>query len=239
MVRFIRKNASKFNIDPDRICAWGFSAGGDVISQGQFANPEDFDITYLGLPNLSKEGMSNLTIGQPMADPRPKYEAYNIRINGIIADSMNKRFFSKDDAACVSYTGNTVKHNAENMAQKANFERIVIRVTKKGLHNDGYIYMPGFNTPTLSRDGKSPSNVFNEASAYVLDWLKNKPKAVPPEARPNRRSFIGSTVVSLVPSSKNAKIYYTVDGSEPSLKSRLYTKPFFIFEKMLKLKLFL
>ncbi|MEZ5106407.1 MAG: chitobiase/beta-hexosaminidase C-terminal domain-containing protein [Draconibacterium sp.] len=65
-------------------------------------------------------------------------------------------------------------------------------------------------------------------------FLKNgNPVVSYPYIQSGDTLFEKSTIIALSCDEENAEIYYTLDGSEPTNQSRLYTKPFHVSESCL------
>ncbi|WP_236657403.1 chitobiase/beta-hexosaminidase C-terminal domain-containing protein [Acidisarcina polymorpha] len=82
-----------------------------------------------------------------------------------------------------------------------------------------------FNVPTVA-NGRVYVGTANQLSVYGI--LGNLPTVASPIFTPSSTGFVGSQVVSISDASPGAKIYYTTDGSTPSISSNLYTGPFTI-----------
>lgn len=55
-IRYVRANAKKYNLDPDRIALWGASSGGNLVSlAGTTGNRKIFNNPKLGNPDISTE----------------------------------------------------------------------------------------------------------------------------------------------------------------------------------------
>jgi hypothetical protein len=80
-----------------------------------------------------------------------------------------------------------------------------------------------FKMPSLAR------NVIDtNAVQVVTDWINSlpgTPALLPPTVTPSGGTFFSSVNVSLVHPDTNASIYFTLDGSLPTLSSSLYAAP--------------
>ena len=74
----------------------------------------------------------------------------------------------------------------------------------------------------------SVSNKENEERLYKQNVLGDFNKVATPVITTDLVRFDNEMKVTLTCDDANAKIYYTLDGSEPTQKSKLYTKPFSI-----------
>lgn len=59
----------------------------------------------------------------------------------------------------------------------------------------------------------------------TLDIVNDSSILVPPSANPDSGTFIGNTTVTLSTTTADAQIFYTLDGSEPTENSILYSNP--------------
>ena len=65
---------------------------------------------------------------------------------------------------------------------------------------------------------------------YNLTSIKDQLITAVPYIKQATRTFYDSTLVAMQCVSSNASIYYTLNGDEPSVKSSLYSKPFYIHQ---------
>ena len=82
-----------------------------------------------------------------------------------------------------------------------------------------------FVAPVIT-NGKVYVGASHQVNVYGL--LGSVPVAGTPVVTPNGGTFIGSQQVSLSSTTSTASIYYTLDGSLPTVSSNLYTAPFTI-----------
>lgn len=92
------------------------------------------------------------------------------------------------------------------------------------IKNDVYEYTIRLR-PFCNKDAK-------EDKLYKEDVIGDFSKTSTPTITTNMERFDKEMQVTLSSTDDNAKIYYTLDGSEPTRKSRLYTKPFNINESV-------
>jgi hypothetical protein len=87
-------------------------------------------------------------------------------------------------------------------------------------------HVPNLNQIVMSRDRRARISLKDRMFEFLEAHLKTElTRAVPPEARPNRRIFAKTTTVSLVASSPRATIHFTTDGSEPTPGSPVFQTP--------------
>ena len=77
-----------------------------------------------------------------------------------------------------------------------------------------------FTTPTVV-NGKVYVGTTTQVSVYGL--LANTPTVAPPVISPAGATFTGSQSVTITDATPNAQIYYTTDGSTPTVNSTLYS----------------
>jgi hypothetical protein len=82
-----------------------------------------------------------------------------------------------------------------------------------------------FTVPTIA-NGKVYIGSQNQLNVYGL--LGSTPTVAAPIISPSGGTFTGSQTVSITDSTQGANIYYTTDGSTPTVNSRLYGGPFTI-----------
>ncbi len=75
--------------------------------------------------------------------------------------------------------------------------------------------------PGRTREGEATNDTSAESAAFQL-----ADTVAMPQISPNGGTVSGSVQVTMTSATRNAKMYYTLDGSEPSNLSKLYTGPF-------------
>jgi len=225
-IRFLRHRASQFQIDPARIGAWGFSAGGTIITTTAMATAGDVR-EHPAPPEIAASGLA--TIEAPYDDPRPEYETENGRLTAIVADSWSDRgLLTKDDPAILTYIGTGGRHKTADIAESTGADIHYLELTGEDFAGKGYIHVPPLDSEAVWDEGNATGTVEDAVFAWLDKKLKNQPRTVPPEARPNRRWVTPGTEVHLIPASEDTAIIYTLDGSEPDTTSPRYTEPIVI-----------
>lgn len=80
-----------------------------------------------------------------------------------------------------------------------------------------------FKMPAVARN-----TIDTNAVQVVTDWINSlpgTPALLPPTVTPNGGTFFSSVNISLIHPDTNASIYFTLDGSLPTLSSSLYSNP--------------
>ncbi|HUT33527.1 MAG TPA: alpha/beta hydrolase [Planctomycetota bacterium] len=94
-IRWLRANAAKYRIDPERIGAWGLSAGGWLV---QYLAPSDSSTVFALRPKRSKD-----TIHVPMLDPRPALAEHSARLQAFVSDWGAGRLAEKNISGCPAW----------------------------------------------------------------------------------------------------------------------------------------
>ncbi len=132
LVRWLRANASRFRIDPNRIGAWGFSAGGWLASSSAMSTVDDIGTRsirsvrladYLKQPTTKKtkgRSASSLRMMVPFDAVEPLHGRFNSRINAIVADFHHTDGrLTPDDPIVATYVGLGVKKGMSHDAFRA------------------------------------------------------------------------------------------------------------------------
>jgi len=106
-------------------------------------------------------------------------------------------------------------HNATNIAT-------TLYSSNTNLSRDNPGLAVKFTVPTVV-NGKVYVGTQNQLSVYGL--LSGQQLAVDPVLSPGAESFSGSLAVSMTDATAGATIYYTLDGSTPTVASAVYTAP--------------
>lgn len=84
-IRFLRKNAAKYRIDPERIGIWGFSAGGWIIQNLCYSDRSEFLEQREGRKRVASAPVSPPGF-IPYINPRPLYPEYSCRVQAAASD---------------------------------------------------------------------------------------------------------------------------------------------------------
>lgn len=223
-VRFLRANAVRYRIDPERIGAWGFSAGGWLA---QYLAPSDS--TTLWAIEERAGGRRGQMMFFPMLDPHPAHEQFSARLTAFVTDwgagkldegrmhKWNPSWLSPDDPAVF-----TCHNSAEGqiplgprMLRAVGGVAEVVQLDVNNTHS------PNPNSP--SRD--KPGWTWRQHVQDFLDrQVKNPAVATAPEIIPHGGPISGPTQVTLRSVHPTAQIRYTTDGSVPTAKSLQYSE---------------
>jgi acetyl esterase/lipase len=108
-VRFLRANAEKYLIDPGRMGAWGFSAGGWLASSASFSDADDlFRLRATSQPNFDHR-LHLLDVAYD--DPRPPYAEFSSRLTCLVADFWRiPELLRPQSPALLTFVGTGAKH---------------------------------------------------------------------------------------------------------------------------------
>jgi acetyl esterase/lipase len=230
-IRFLRANATTYRIDPCRIAAWGFSAGGWLAGSGAFTTADDYHETPR--TDAATDWYGRRQRGKvlllPLDDLHTPYEDYTSRLTAVVADFWPKKhydLYSADDPAILTYVGQGAEHALVKRAEAVGNEGVNLVLTDAKFKGKPSLHVPPVDAACAGLDGSGTSTLKDEAFAWLKRRLVVSPRMVPPEARPNQRVFAERTEVRLVAAAPDVRIRYTLDGSDPTQDSPLYTQPF-------------
>jgi hypothetical protein len=169
----------------------------------------------------------------PFDDIEPLHGEFNSRINAIVADFHHTDGrLTADDPIVATYVGLGVKKwMSHNPFRAAGVSLVEVELSEEQTRGKPNWHVPNLNQIVMSRDRESRISLQDRMFEFLEAHLKTElTRAVPPEARPNRRIFAKATTVSLVASSPHATIHFTTDGTEPTPGSPVFQTPLSINE---------
>ncbi|HIO21119.1 MAG TPA: hypothetical protein EYN18_01815 [Nitrospirales bacterium] len=174
--------------------------------------------------------MSNrfLRMMVPFDAVEPLHGRFNSRINAIVADFHHTDGrLTPDDPIVATYVGLGVKKGMSHDAfRAAGVPLVEVELSEEQTRGKPNWHVPNLNQIVMSRDRRARISLKDRMFEFLEAHLKTElTRAVPPEARPNRRIFAKTTTVSLVASSPRATIHFTTDGSEPTPGSPVFQTP--------------
>jgi len=101
----------------------------------------------------------------------------------------------------------------------------VAGIGTKGSSGDGGPALSAQTYPVNVACDSAGNLYISEAVDYRLRFVRLIQPAATPVATPASGTMDGSTTITLTSATENASIYYTTDGSEPTISSTLYTGP--------------
>jgi len=228
-IRFLRAHAGRFKLDPGRIAAWGFSAGGWLASTAGFSGPEDSYACPPAAQNideLSRQRPKGDVFPVQMDDPRAAKAEFSSRVSAIVADLwQGLQYLSADDPPMLTYVGEGARHKHADAAREARVDFTAIELTDPKFKGQSSLHVPPHTAAARRLDGSGTSTLADEAFAWLASRLRQQPRSIPPEAQPNRRTFADRTEVHLVAPAPNARVHFTTDGSQPGPTSPVFEKP--------------
>ncbi len=253
-VRFLRANAEKYKIDPNRMAAVGSSAGGWLITSAGLTTADDFGYRsqpthniadLVGDPNAwereyvrarSKQGATILFSSYDEAEPR--HPQISSRLNALVFDLCNNLgAVSPDDPLMLSMAGSPQAWWARkgNMPNKDLLKRM-LTLMDYGKHNaealsskgklPGALHVPPHNLPVDNADGEGTVTAAERVYQFFDQTLRGFEARTPAaEARPNARFFAETVSVTFATAAPGTKVHYTLDASEPTTDSPVADKP--------------
>jgi len=241
-IRFLRKHADELHIDPDRVGAWGFSAGGWLATSVGFSTAGDIMITnkqsiaeawsrddprtVAGLKRIARPPKSNLAgLLVPMDAAAPLYGDYSARLSALQVDfAHNTNLATPDDPVVLTYVGEGGISKWREDARQGGLRQETLVVPGEKYAGDSTVHVPKLNTMTVSADGKTPVDLKTRVLEWFEEKLINDARVAAPEFRPNMRVFRDSVEVEAVTTSPAVRVHYTIDGSEPTTDSPYFEK---------------
>jgi Chitobiase/beta-hexosaminidase C-terminal domain/Carboxylesterase family len=238
-VRFLRQDADRLAIDPNRIGAMGFSAGGWLISSAGYGDAGDIMIDSAnGIPAVwpansaeRQQAIRGLEQGRKflvgMDNPRPVYGDYSSRLSALEMDfHRHHSLVTPDDPASLTYVGVGGTNPLEQPCRKAGVDYTALVLLEEKYNKANSLHVPPLTAKVLSEDGRTEIMLMERVYQWFQRQLVTDPRSVAPEFRPNRREFADSQVIQMVVPSADSAIHYTSDGSEPTPQSPVYKGPF-------------
>ena len=225
-IRYLRANAKKYRIDPERIGIWGWSAGGWIAQDLCYAGPRRI------VHSPRKINRKKISRWFPMLQPRPQHPEQSVRVQAVVTDwgagklwdkrrKTPKPWLSPDDPPLFT---------CYNGAYSADVVNPVMLLRKRGVPSFavygivGNTHVPKLKTAAVREDGRKTT--WGEAIYEFFERrLKHIETATAPEMLPHGGAIDGPTKVRLLTVHPTGSIHYTLDGSEPSAESPSYSIP--------------
>ncbi|MFT5524618.1 MAG: hypothetical protein ACI9HK_002575 [Pirellulaceae bacterium] len=227
-IRWLREHAKTYRIDPARIGVWGFSAGGWLV---QYLAPSDASTTFPVLVKDGRQKPDNFLVPMNESVATVAMADQPLRVQAIASDwgcerlaekSMhvaNAHWFGPDDPPLLT---------CHNVADQTPPGPLAYR-TAGAIAEICYLdvkntHVPNRATPAKSKSGEA-TTWHGRVFEFFDEYVKHPRRATSPEAVPAGGPIIGPVTVALRCVHATAIIYFTLDGSEPSVNSIRYTQP--------------
>jgi hypothetical protein len=189
---------------------WGSPAywNGNIYFGGKNPGANDSISAYSFLQGVLSSKPTSQTVEQfPYPTPTPSISS-NGTTNGIV--------WVLDNAAYGVGSGVLLAYDAFNLSS-------LLYSSNVNLPRDNPGPALKFTVPTIA-NGRVFVGASGQLSVYGL--LDQTPTVAPPVIAPSGATFSGSQSISITDSTQGANIYYTTNGSTPTVNSTLYAGPF-------------
>ena len=222
-VGYLRANAGKYRIDPERIGIWGWSAGGWIAQDLCYAGPE----RIVHAP--TKIGREKVSRWFPMLPPRRRFGEQSLRLQAVVTDWGAQKLWNKhtkepqpwlsadDPPLFTCYNGPFEKQLVNPVMLTRQ-----LGIPSRAIYGvEGNTHVPKLATPAVTEAGVATS--WGES---IYDFFERELKtpriATAPEMIPHGGAIAGATDVRLLTVHSAGVIHYTLDGSSPSENSPRY-----------------
>ena len=241
-IRYLRANAARFRIDPERICAIGSSAGGWLV-QGLAVS----DSATQRLMRAEDNSLWNV----PVVEPHPENAAFSPRVVAMVTDwgatwltrahltANPSGWLGPDDPplfTCVTIPETTITkgvaayRRAGAVAEVAHTYELGPAGEKIGGKNPedyGHTFVGVAPSGVFTTDPqtKREMTLGERTLQFLDDYVKHPKRACAPEMLPQGGAIFGTVPVMLRSVHPQVQIHYTIDGSDPSASSAVYESP--------------
>jgi hypothetical protein len=222
----------------DRNNLGGYNTGGDKVAQEVMTPPSGESGWGEGIWGTPAYWNNNLYFGGVPPGGSSSLTAYSF-VNGVLSSSPTsqsaEQFAYPSPTPSVSSNGteNGIVWVIKNDGYTTNGPSVLLAYDATNLANLLYVSSanfardnPGpavrFTIPTIA-NGKVYVGTNTQLSIYGL--LGQIPTVTSPVFTPGSGTFTGSQSVTISDSTPGAQIYYTTDGTTPTVNSKLYTGP--------------
>ncbi|MCY3019508.1 MAG: chitobiase/beta-hexosaminidase C-terminal domain-containing protein [Planctomycetota bacterium] len=227
-IRFVRANAERYRVDPERIGVWGYSAGGWLV---QHLAPSDSRTLVEARGRGPGDAKPRVMLGWvPMIEPHPVLADQPIKVQavvtdwgaGVLADGAKSRrdWLTPDDPPLLTC------HNDPSGKFPPGPQALLDAgvPTEVAYLNVKNTHVPSMKSPGTDKAGQ-PTTWLGRILAFLDEYVKNPSQASAPEILPHGGAIAGSTQVVLRSVHARAEIHYTLDSSEPTAASAIYDGP--------------
>lgn len=233
-LRFLRMHADRFHIDPTRIGATGFSAGGWLLGTACWTNGQYLlsreqikQPTLLSDYVAGKDRKRKDTPYFSMGQARTVYPGHYGLCQAVSYDFQNnfdRLLEQKEFPAVNQWCGLDVPLKPGFAEAGMLFSQSVVTTEKyrgKGVH------VPKQTTPAINRAGDEV--ILAEAIIdNFRESLIERCRTPLPEVRPGLQVFAKRCDVAFLTPDPSINVHFTTDGSTPTERSPTYDKPFTI-----------
>lgn len=249
-VRFLRANAKRYRIAPNRIGALGGSAGGWLITSGGLTTADHFgfrsqkshlladrlkdpDAWSRGFKIARKGGDGEAILLSSFDEARPRHPQISSRLSAMVFDLCHQMdSVSPDDPEMLSVAGTAEKWWArKGKVDRQELLKQKLTLVNYGKHNPqmrkgGALHIPNTNMVVPSADGNGTVTAIERIFQFYDAKLKGRDARTPAaEVRPNERFFRESVEITFATAGPDTNVHYTLDGSEPTTDSPLADHP--------------
>lgn len=253
-IRFLRMNAKKLRLDPTRIGAIGWSAGGWLVStigyahadtlllgtqnagmsMGQFAQGTGTGVLYSGDPFVLKPVKADSPFAQstpaflfPAWAQEPAWPEQSGQVQAISYDfSFFHELAGPGSAATNVWVGDGyVPTEAKTLIEKVGVSFDLSQLTGAAYKGKS-LHCPPMDKLCRPLTGSGEVPLQERILQFFDREFGAEGRAPAPEIRPHLRVFASDVNVSIVVPDPRIQVRYTTDGSEPTASSPLYDRPF-------------
>jgi acetyl esterase/lipase len=216
-IRWLRAESGRLRIDPTRIGAWGFSAGGWLVQR--LAPADGRSRKQVVRPRNRNQDVSYGWF--PVLEPHPALADQPLRLQAVATDWGAERLNHKDMAGVLDPTdpplltchngGPGVDSPGLRAYREAGAPAELVALDVKNTH-----VPPGEATGVMHGE---PTSWHGAVIAFFDRHLKRPTRATAPELSPAGGPLPGPTRVRLRGVHGNASIRYTLDGGEPDARA--------------------
>ncbi len=245
-IRFLRREAKTYRVDPLRVGAYGISAGGWLISSASVGNGDllrvnngnavtTHDLRARGwrMPVKNPDHHDNWL--RPMRSPAPGWAGVHGGVSALAFDfDHHLRFLKPHNPPVQKWVGAGYQPKFwEAVVEAGVDDRVELaqmtaeRFRGKAVHVPPFYGRDAKRAPeALARTGDGPEQPLGE---LVVDFFRRNlvedHRLPTPEIHPSPRVFEETVEVSLV-GPPGSTVHYTTDGSEPNEQSPVFEKGF-------------
>jgi acetyl esterase/lipase len=245
-IRFLRANATRYHLDPTRVGAVGWSAGGWLVSGIGFLGGDSVIHSHQGgavsigdLAQGGKKGAKpwSMPVEErnstgfifPAWSPEPAWPEQSGQLQAMSYDfSFWHPHAHPASAAVNQWAGRGFHHKGEKYITALGLPYDYSLLADQGWDGN-QVHCPPMTSPAVPLTGTATVTLAERVVQFFDQAFGPEGRAPAPEIRPFLR-VIGTapvTVSMLVPD-PSQRIHYTTDGSDPTTASPVYDAPFTI-----------